>query len=441
MNYPDRKLLAAVTPRKSVLYSSLLLAGLIAGVSAQAATLSNGDILTLTTGNPTVTASSAITSFTGSYFGMDLNHDSKISNYEKTALSQGTTGLVIGAVTTGGATHSGSPVAGDTNAIDAPWYFDSNTGSDYLKIAATGSTTVGLNLGGWTVAWNGITAINMSTNAWQPLNCSALGCAGHTFTNGNAMFTWDGTPGDAYSLNYSATVPLGDPSGFGGTQYFLHLEGNVIVPPGLSCSNGSTCFVSPMSGFSSTRIGDADLTGAGIPLDPDSSTYHYPLHLYYDFSVPAGTGTANVVIPLSNALPANAVYRLYNSQLSAWQSFVVDANDAIASAPGTLGSACPPPGSGSYTTGLTQGNTCVELTIYNGGADDTDSSATTISDPGGIATTSTPLATTATGNLNPSGSSGCSISPKPVNPLKHGDWWILLGFVAWLGFWRRKRHS
>ena len=42
---------------------------------------------------------------------------------------------------------------------------------------------------------------------------------------------WDGISGDAYSLDYAATVLAGDPSGFGGTQYFLHYEGIVTVKP------------------------------------------------------------------------------------------------------------------------------------------------------------------------------------------------------------------
>lgn len=439
MKYPDCKLLAAVTPRKSILYSSLLIAGLVAGSGAQAATLSNGDILTITAGVSGTNSSGTAIVTGGSYFGMDTNKDSKISPGEKNVVVQGTTGLVIGVVTTAGASHSGAPVAGDTNAIDAPWTFFGNTGSDFAKIGVTGGTTAGLDMSGWTVTWNGIPAINMSGGAWQPLNCSALGCTGHTFTNGNAMLTWTGSNGGAYTLNYAATVPAGDPSGFGGVQYFLHLEGTVIVPPALTCSNGATCTVSPTSGFSSTRIGDAELTGAGIPLDT-SSTDYYPLHLYYDFSVPVGNGIAEVVIPLSNPLPANAVYRLYNN--GSWQDFQtpLGGSDAIASAPGTLGSACPAPGSTSYTTGLTQGNNCVELTISLNGPNNTDPTRLTISDPGTIATTSAPAAS-APLPARTSGSSGCSISPTPVNPLKRGDWWILLGFVAWLGFWRRKRHS
>ncbi len=216
--------------KKTALSTAVLLALGLTSVVAHAATVNTGDQLTITAGQAT-SVNNVITSFTGSYFAMDSNKDSKIQQSEKTALSQGTTGLVIGVTTAAGASHTGVPVAGDTNAIDAPWAFFGNTGSDYLKVAATGSTASGLNMSGWTVTWNGIAAIPMGSGAWQPLNCSALGCTGHTFTNGNAMFTWDGVYGDAYSLNYAATVPVGDPSGFGGVQYYLHLEGVVNPVP------------------------------------------------------------------------------------------------------------------------------------------------------------------------------------------------------------------
>ena len=208
---------------KTVLSTALgLMLGVVSATSF-AATVNPGDVLTIVTGN----ANSSAIATTGSYFGMDFNSNSKINIGEETNLSMGATGLVIGATTAPGAYHTGAPLATDTNAIDAPWYFNGSTGSSYLRVGASGSTTAGLNLSGWTVAWSTISAINMGGGAWQPGNCAALGCTGHTFTNGNAQFTWDGVYGDSYTLNYAATVPLGDPSGFGGTQYFLHLTGVV----------------------------------------------------------------------------------------------------------------------------------------------------------------------------------------------------------------------
>ncbi|MHB8453985.1 MAG: hypothetical protein ACYDDO_04650 [Acidiferrobacterales bacterium] len=96
--------------------------GLILGMSSvasYAATVYAGNVLTITTGVPaigtTASGTAIVTGFSGSYFGVDTNGDSKISQTEKAALSQGTTGLVIGTTTADGASHLGAPVAGDTN--------------------------------------------------------------------------------------------------------------------------------------------------------------------------------------------------------------------------------------------------------------------------------------------------------------------------------------
>lgn len=206
--------------KKSLLALALGTTASLTAMSAHAVAVNTGDKLLMTAGVVT-TASSVVTSVTGSYFGMDTNGNGKIANNEKTALSNGTTGLVIGVTTTAGASHSGAPTAGDTNAIDAPWNFFGNTGSDYTPTTPiTGSTTAGLNFSNWTVTWNGIPAINMGGGAW-----------GTGFSNGVANFVWDGVYGHAYTLDYTATVPVGDPSKFGGVKYALHLEGTVAAAP------------------------------------------------------------------------------------------------------------------------------------------------------------------------------------------------------------------
>lgn len=201
------------------------------GVAAQAAVLQSGDVLHLTAGTPVFDVYGSLTNVSGSWFGMDYNGDSKLIGSEKNPLSEGTTGLVIGVTTSPGASHSGPVLPGDTNEITAPWTFFANTGSDYLTAPVTGGTTNGLDLSGWTVTWNGIPAIPMGTGAWQPTNCAALGCT-VPFLDGIAQFSWNGLNGGAYTLDYTATVPQNDPSGFGGVQYYLHLEGTVtsLVP-------------------------------------------------------------------------------------------------------------------------------------------------------------------------------------------------------------------
>lgn len=181
-------------------------------LGAQAAILNAGDTLTIDDGVATFDAYGNITNVvSGSWFGMDTDANSKIAGTEKTPIN-GINGISIGS----------TQAAGD---ID-DWFFFGPQGQDYTTVAPTGGTTTGLDLSGWTVFWNGVN-VPMGTGAWTPGNCTTLGCSGVTFTDGIATLSWDGTYGNAYSLWYSATVPAGDPSGFGGVRYLLNLVGTV----------------------------------------------------------------------------------------------------------------------------------------------------------------------------------------------------------------------
>lgn len=207
--------------------------GIMGAMSAHAFSLSNGDVLFIDAG---VNAYDSNGNFagvsSGSWFAMDVNGNSKISGTEKVALSEGTTGLVIGTTTAAGASHGGVIASGDSNAITAPWEFFGSTGSDFLTSPVMGDTTNGLNMSGWTVTWHGI-VIPMGTGAWTPA-ANIAGMAAGPYSNGVAKFSWDGTGGTvesggiAYTLDYLATVPPGHPSGFGGVQYALHLEAAAV---------------------------------------------------------------------------------------------------------------------------------------------------------------------------------------------------------------------
>ena len=221
--------------KKQILAAAVLATfGAIAATGAQAAVLNTGDQLTL---NAATFTSGYVSG--GSFFGMDLNGNAKLTESELTGMKMCTNGVIIGSTTTPGSYHAGPQTTSDTGTVDGSWFFNNSTGSNWFSgVAPTGSTTAGLNFGGWNVSWSALSAIPMTTGAWQlqvgpyaPANCTALGCTGHTFTNGNAQLVWNGTYGSTYQLNYSATVPIGDPSGFGGTQYFLHLEGVVNAVP------------------------------------------------------------------------------------------------------------------------------------------------------------------------------------------------------------------
>lgn len=218
--------------KKTVLATSVVaVMGTVSSYSAHAFSVGTNDTLSITAGGADIVAYyGTINNVTsGSYFGMDTSGDSKIQGTEKVPLSQGTSGLVIGQTTPQGSYHPGAPTTGDTGTIDAPWNFFGNTGTDWLSSAVTGDTTSGLNMSGWTVSWATLSSIPMGAGTWTVGNCGLLGCNNALMSEGTAEFNWNGVDGGAYYLNYAGTVPAGDPSGFGGVQYYLHLEGNVTV--------------------------------------------------------------------------------------------------------------------------------------------------------------------------------------------------------------------
>lgn len=197
--------------KKTMINTALALAFGVVAVSAQAATFNTGDNLSINAGT--------IDSYTGfvnggSWFAMDNDGNSKVGVAEKTAVTMGSTGIVIGSTQAPG-------------QIDN-WSFFGAPGQHYTTAAITGGTA-GVSMSGWTVFWNGLN-IPMTTNAWTPLNAVAAGMQAGPYTNSVGMLLWDGVYGNAYTLDYTATVPTGDPSGMGGVKYGLHLTGTVSAP-------------------------------------------------------------------------------------------------------------------------------------------------------------------------------------------------------------------
>lgn len=108
---------------------------------------------------------------------------------------------------------------------------------------------------------------------------------------------------------------------------------------------------------------------------------------YFDFEIaqlPQAGQSVRVAIPQLAPIPNGARYRKYD-RVSGWRDFVVNANNALASAPGAPGE-CPLPGDPAYTPGLTAGHHCIQLTLQDGGPNDTDGLANhVIEDPGQLA--------------------------------------------------------
>jgi hypothetical protein len=144
----------------------------------------------------------------------------------------------------------------------------------------------------------------------------------------------------------------------------------------------------------------------------------------FDFKVTglnaAGGDSVQLVIPLSTAIPDNPVYRKYNSG-SGWAGFDKTTGDSIASAAALSAGpvTCPAPGSAAYTTGLTPGNFCIQLTIADNGPNDANDTLGIIADPGGVASTN---------QFNPE-------SASKVDGVA-GISWLLMGLPALLGLRR-----
>lgn len=222
--------------KKQILSAAILATfGAVASTGAMAAVVNSGDTLTITAAQVDP-STSFVTG--GSYFLMDTNGSGTFTISERTGITQGSAGLVIGSAQSTGTSHSGTPTGTEGGTIDAAWNFFKNTGMHFTTVGVTGSTTAGLDFSGWRVTWAGIPSINMgggiqNCGTTSDGICVTPGTAptdiGGTYNNGTgiATFTWDGTYGNAYTLSYRATVPQADPSGFGGVPYGLELRGVV----------------------------------------------------------------------------------------------------------------------------------------------------------------------------------------------------------------------
>jgi MYXO-CTERM domain-containing protein len=105
-----------------------------------------------------------------------------------------------------------------------------------------------------------------------------------------------------------------------------------------------------------------------------------------DFEVSGAQAGAsyNIVLPLSIAVPEDAVLRKFIDANVGWQAFVENATNAVSSATAASGT-CPESGSASYTAGLVLGATCIQLMIEDGGPNDADGAADgTVTDPSGV---------------------------------------------------------
>lgn len=254
----------------------------------------------------------------------------------------------------------------DTDLADETFTFDPS-------VLAPGLYTVRLTVSDNAAATDA-DAISLEVLATAPL-LSAADTDGDSIddqTEGFGDDDFDGIPDylDAIAADNVLQQLTGQSS-----RYLMETE------PGLALRLGSVAF---QTGKAQSSVSTADITAAGTP-DDDLNQYDYGAGRV-DFVVsglPVTGQSITLVVTQQAPVPANAVYRKFAN--GGWQDFVVDTDNAVASALGEQGY-CPPPGDAAYVNGLTAGHWCVQLTIQDGGRNDADGVANNkVVDPSGVA--------------------------------------------------------
>ena len=214
----------------------------------------------------------------------------------------------------------------------------------------------------------------------------------------------------------------------------------VTADEGVTLVIGDAALANGTSGIAVTEetIAASGQDGGAAPTNGTDEDYDYPLGVY-DFQVqdlPVPGQSARIVIPLGTGVPADAEARKY-TEATGWKAFVVDENNAVATAAGSGDGACPGVGSDLYVAGLTEGDTCLQLTLQDGGPNDADGVVNgEIDDPSGIAAPApvmvVDVGSEAYQNRKKVGG-GCSVGEGP------GDFGlVLLAILAGLGMLRKR---
>lgn len=162
----------------------------------------------------------------GSYFGLDNNGNGVLEDIEKTFMTPGYDGGIILGQTQPADGVILPAIYPPLNGIDDPWAFYNGVGwhetSSPVNVVNDLGVTKELDFSGW----------NMNTSL--PGYNFMLGGDTMLGDTGLATITCETSNcanGELFLLDYTAHIPSGDPSGFGGMLYNLHLEGTISAVP------------------------------------------------------------------------------------------------------------------------------------------------------------------------------------------------------------------
>lgn len=416
------------------LASTLLVAACLLCISNAQSALPPGTVLQFDDGVPNDSSDSNIGPPEGSFFVLGVSPETGIFSL----LERGPDGgIVLGRNQPAGESHGGLPnsaISDERPGVDEPWPFIGNTGMHFTDnggIVDNGDGTLEFS-NRWFITWNGIPAIDLG-------GCeTGVTCLGNVVDTGKATLTCldanenpiECRHGTQFEVDYDAHVPDGDSSGFGGVPYSLHLEGTIVIPSTTLLHGRGRL----RAGATAAALGSLDGRLTDTLLDSlvslDTGVRQRCVGGCFDFEIEGLTAgeSARIVLPLSVAIPKNAVYRKFNN--GEWATFNLTTGDTLASAPRN-GNRCPEPDSPAYTPALTAGDFCVLLTIADGGPNDTNLLDTIVGDPGGVGITS---------DGSSGGGSGCTASKQQLRPWQAGHFVLLGMFLIGLQLRRTKRN-
>jgi len=213
----------------------------------------------------------------------------------------------------------------------------------------------------------------------------------------------------------------------------------VTADQGVTLVLGDAAQASETAGIavSEDTIASGGADGSGEESKGADEDFDYPAGVY-DFQVqdlPIPGQSVRLVIPVPGGVPANAVMRKY-TDTDGWFDFVIDEENGVATAAGDDG-ACPSVGSELYVDGLTEGDTCLQLTVQDGGPNDADGTINgEYDDPSGIAEAAPVLVVEVPASAKRKSIGGCSVAEGP------GDFGlILLAILGLLGLARKQLRS